>query len=165
MDLTGGGLGASLEAGYPIWSTRRLMFQPQVQIICQEFDFDRQEDAFSKVSFSGDDSMRGRVGFRLARTWALTEDLDGSSRLLTIAFTGDAWREFLGYSWTTFSALDGSNPQSFRSDLGGSWGELGGDATVQLGRHLSLYGNSQYSRGFDANRSAWTGSLGLRVNW
>lgn len=164
VEPVGWGGAASLEGGYPLVVSREWMLEPQAQVLYQGIHFGAVQDAASSVAFRDADSLRGRAGLRLAQTRGLSPH-SGASRLLTVALTADAWREFEGDNGTTIAALDGGNPQSFLSNLGGSWGEVGGDATMQLNRHASFYGSGQYGRGFDANRDAWTGSIGLRVNW
>lgn len=161
----GAGLATSLEAGYPIRVGETVLIQPQAQMVYQTFDFQSQRDAASITSFDANDSFRGRVGLRIARTVALRETRDGWARLLTVGLTGDSWGEFLGDNVATLTALDGSNPTSLASNMGGAWAEIGGDVTVQVTQHASVYGSGQYARGFEGDRAATMGSLGLRLNF
>ncbi|AMV21170.1 Antigen 43 precursor [Planctomyces sp. SH-PL14] len=161
----GAGLATSLEAGYPIRVGETFLIQPQAQMVYQTFDFQSQRDAASITSFNDNDSFRGRLGVRGARTIALRETRAGGPRLLTVGLTADSWGEFLGDNVATLTALDGSNPLSFASDMGGAWAEIGGDVTVQVTQHASLYGSGQYARGFEGDRAATMGSLGLRLNY
>ena len=66
---------------------------------------------------------RGWLGLRLARNWSLGARNEAFRRA-TLAVTGDVWHEALAENAMTLAAFDGSNPETFRSDMAGTWGEL-----------------------------------------
>lgn len=72
--MSGFGLAASLEGGYPFELGSDWVLEPQVQQIFQTIDFDSFNDGAAEVSFSDFDSLNGRVGARLSRTWEVDEN-------------------------------------------------------------------------------------------
>ena len=113
------------------------------------------------MDFTDTDSLVGRLGLRVARTWAndaAPEPLKttGWARL-------NLSHEFMDNPTTTFSSDDG--PVAFQADLGAYWLELNGGFTKQMSGISALYGNLGYQRNLDNDGHAWTGQLGVRFNW
>ena len=54
---------------------------------------------------------------------------------------------------------------ALRADLGEAWVELNTGFTLQVDRFTSLYANGSYQLGVEGDSEAWTGKIGLRVNW
>jgi outer membrane autotransporter protein len=73
------------------------------------------------------------------------------------------WREFRGDPVTEFSSETGFIP--FRANLFGNWAEINAGVSATLNRTTSLYANGSYQEGFDGRSFAYTGKLGIRVNW
>ena len=61
------------------------------------------------------DSLLGRIGARIGRTWALGDGL----RIITAWIRPSLWNEFRGNPITSFSSETGFIP--FHADLGGLW--------------------------------------------
>ena len=114
------------------------------------------------IRFRDDDFLSGRIGARLASTWALDQNVP-QPRLITAWLRGNVWHEFLGEPKTEFSSAVGFVP--FSADLRGTWGEVGAGISAQINRSASLYANANYQRSFDGDREAYEGKIGLRFNW
>ena len=138
------------------------MLEPQAQLIYQTLNISHAQDIAAVIRFRDDDFLTGRLGARLAKTWALDENVP-QPRLITGWLRANLWHEFLGDSKTEFSSQVGFVP--FRADLGGTWAELGAGVSAQITRSASLYANANYQRSFDGDRHAYEGKIGLRINW
>ena len=161
-DTEGFGLAASLETGYPFHLGSGIVLEPQAQLIYQTLNISHAQDIASVIRFRDDDFLTGRIGARLAKTWALDENVP-QPRLITGWLRANLWHEFLGDSKTEFSSQIGFVP--FRADLGGTWAELGAGVSAQITRSASLYANANYQTSFDGDRHAYEGKVGVRVNW
>lgn len=115
------------------------------------------------MRFSDADSLAGRIGARLARSWTLEATPGARPRLLTAWLKASLWNEFLGNPKTAFSSATGFIP--FRGDLGGSWAELKVGADAQLTKNAALYASAGYSIGLNGRSHAYDGRLGIKVSW
>ncbi|WP_371094514.1 autotransporter outer membrane beta-barrel domain-containing protein [Sinorhizobium sp. CB9] len=163
----GVGLAASLETGYPFDLGNGWSVEPQGQLVYQYISFDDLNDGAATVRFEDVDSLAGRIGGRVARTWSLSSEEQGSgatpARLATVWGRVNLWREFLADTTVKFSSASGFIP--FSQDLEETWieGELG--ASLQLTASTTLYGNVDYQTTFDNDAWSVGGKIGLRVNW
>lgn len=162
LQTDGWGLAASLEGGYPFDLGSGWQLEPQAQIIYQWFDFDDASDLAANVRFDDTTSLVGRLSARISRDWIHHDAPDYPLNSTAWARVG-VWHEFEGEPVTSFSSDDGYIP--FAVDLTGSWWELELGATREISRNVFFYGNVGYSQGFDDDRRAWEGKLGLRANW
>ena len=64
MDTEGQAVTLSVEAGYPIPVAQDWVVEPQVQVINQRIDLDKQNDGISEVKFDSQDYWTGRLGAR-----------------------------------------------------------------------------------------------------
>mgnify|MGYP003575273468 CR=1 FL=1 len=163
METDGWGFAASLEGGYPFRMRRDWILEPQAQVIYQWFDIDDASDEAATVRFDDTTSLVGRLSARLSRDWVHADDEPEAPLLSTFWSRASVWHEFRGEPVTSFSSDRGDIP--FAADLGGTWWELELGGTRELDRNVFLYGNVGYSQGFDDDRRAWEGKLGLRANW
>ncbi|MDU0339157.1 autotransporter family protein [Bosea rubneri] len=161
LDRDGFGFAASLEAGYPIVLGNGWTVEPQAQLIYQTLVNGSGHDGAALVRFSDVDSLAGRVGARVAKSWAL--DDGAKPRLLTTWVKASLWNEFLGNPKTSFSSATG--PIGFRSDLGGTWAEVKAGVDAQLTRNTAIYASAGYSVGTDGRSHAYDGRLGVKVSW
>ena len=128
--IDGWGVAASPEGGYPSHFDAGWLLEPQAQLIYQAIDFNDFND-FYDVRYSEEDSLAGRVGLRLARSWDLEEaqgDGRGTGprsevRQASLWLRGDLWHEFLEEPTIEFSSARSFIP--FTADLTGSWWKLG----------------------------------------
>lgn len=158
------GYAASLEGGYPIALGNGWIIEPQAQLMYQTIPTGSRSDGAALVRFSDVDSLAGRLGARLAKSWTLEEaSPQVRPRLMTAWLKGSIWNEFLGSPKTSFSSATGPIP--FRSDLGGAWAEIKAGVDAQITASTALYASAGYSVGFDGRSNAYDGKLGLKVTW
>ncbi|MBB4389393.1 outer membrane autotransporter protein [Rhizobium leguminosarum] len=164
QSIDGFGFAASLEGGYPFDLGDGWQFEPQAQIIWQTIRMDDFNDGAADVRYDNLNSLVGRIGARVARTWQAEEaTATDPARLATVWGRVNVWHEFTAKAQTEVSSSDGFVP--FSSNLDETWIELGLGATRQVSNNTSLYGNVNFSTSFDGDNYAWNGKLGLRVNW
>ena len=121
-------------------------------------------DGAALVRFSELESLAGRIGARLARSWALDEGTTSSKpRMMTAWLKASLWNEFLGSPKTSFSSATGFIP--FRSDLGGAWGEIKAGIDAQITRNTAIYASAGYSIGLDGRSHAYDGRVGIKFSW
>ena len=152
---------ASVEAGYPFQLRNQWIVEPQAQLMYQGVSLDKASDSAADVRFGNANSVAGRVGARLARSWAL--DGGAQPRLITAWLRGNVWHEFSADPRTEVSSETGFVP--FRSNLKGSWYELSAGANAQLTRTTTVYANLGYQKGFNRGIQAVSGTIGVRLNW
>lgn len=161
LDRNGFGFGASVEGGYPIALGQGWTLEPQAQMIYQTLVNSSGNDGAALVRFSDVNSLAGRIGTRLAKSWALDEG--ARPRMMTAWLKLSLWNEFLGDPKTSFSSATG--PITFHSDLGGSWLEARAGLDAQVARNTSLYASAGYSVGTEGRSHAYDGRIGLRLTW
>ena len=166
--VDGLGFAASLEGGYPFQLGGGWQIEPQAQLVYQTIDMGSFNDGAAEVRFEDLDSLVGRVGARLARTWAVGEEAQGNgeslARLATVWGRVNLWHNFLDAEVTTeFSSADGFIP--FTAELDDTWIQAGLGGSLQMTSARSLYGNVNYETTFDGGAHAFNGKLGMRVNW
>lgn len=164
ITTSGRAIAASLEGGYKFNLPQGYFIEPQAQLVYQNVDLSGAQDAAAQIRFGNVDSIAGRIGARFGRTWSLDDQrADGFARTITAWLRPNFWHEFRGDTMTQFSSDTGFVP--FRSDLGGSWGELNAGINGQIDRHTTLFANVSYQQRFDGQTNAYDGKLGIRVNW
>ncbi|UZF91271.1 autotransporter family protein [Bosea sp. NBC_00550] len=164
LNREGFGFAASLEGGYPIALGNGWIIEPQAQVIYQTLVNGSGNDGAALVRFSEVESLAGRIGARLARSWALEEGTTTSKpRMMTAWLKASLWNEFLGSPMTSFSSATGFIP--FRSDLGGAWGEIKAGIDAQITRNTAIYASAGYSIGLDGRSHAYDGRVGIKFSW
>jgi outer membrane autotransporter protein len=161
METNGRGLTASLEAGYSIDLGAGWRIEPQSQIIYQHLSFDDGQDRIGRVHYSGVDEVHGRLGARLTRDWDLASD-----GILTTWLRANLWHTFSADAEATFTNLEGANPVSLTTDLGGTWAQLGLGASARIAANVSLFASADYNVRLDSRQGQGVGGrLGLTVRW
>lgn len=161
----GFGIVASLEGGYAFKFGDGWSVEPQAQVIYQNVSFGNTRDAYGLYGFNDGDSLRGRLGVRVTKTWNMA-DQGKEQRLATAWLRANIWHEFMGKTTTTVSALNGANAMPFNSYLSGTWGELGAGATMQVSDKVNLFATGAYQHSLDGKgREGWDGRLGMTVKW
>lgn len=164
QSIDGFGFAASLEGGYPFDLGDGWQIEPQAQIVWQTIRMDGFNDGAADVRYDDLNSLAGRIGARVARTWEAEEaTATEPARLATMWGRVNLWHEFTAKAQTEVSSADGYVP--FSSDLNETWIEIGVGATRQISANASLYGNLNFSTTFNGDNYAWNGKAGLRVNW
>jgi outer membrane autotransporter protein len=161
LNTDGLGFAGSLEAGYPIRLGNGFFIEPQAQVVYQAISFEDARDLGATVRFRDVDSLAGRVGMRIARTFAL--DAGPQPRLMTAWLRPNLWREFRGDPKTEFSSETGFIP--FRAELRSTWFELNAGFSGEVAPGTALYANGGYQVALDGDGTAYTGKAGLRVSW
>ena len=165
QDVNGFGFAASLEGGYPFYFGNGWQIEPQAQLVYQNINMDSFNDGAAEVRFDDLDSLAGRIGARLARSWAVEEVAGGEpARLATAWGRVNVWHEFLDGSATTeFSSANGFIP--FSADLQQDWIEAGIGGSLQVTRSITVYGNVNYETTFDGDDWGAGGKIGMRIIW
>jgi outer membrane autotransporter protein len=164
QDVDGFGVAVSLESGYPFDLGDGWQLEPQAQVVWQTITVDDFNDGAADIRYDNTNSLAGRFGARVARTW----ESEGATplepaQLSTVWGRVNLWHEFAAEARTEISSAEGYVP--FSSGLDETWIEFGIGGTRQLLRKTSLYGNVNFSTTFDGDNYAWTGKVGVRVNW
>ncbi|UIP23749.1 autotransporter outer membrane beta-barrel domain-containing protein [Achromobacter deleyi] len=162
LKTDGYGFAASLEGGYPIALSGGWAIEPQAQLVYQHLSFGKRErDSYGLIGFDDSNSLYGRLGGRISKNWD-TE----SGRPTTIWARANVWDSFGARSKTTFAALDGANPVSLSTDLGGSWAQVGVGVSGQIAKNLTAFASGDYNFAIDQGRgTSVSGRVGIRMTW
>lgn len=164
MKPDGFGIIASLEGGYAFNLGNGFTIEPQAQLAYQNLSFDDVSDAYGRFNLSDEESLRGRLGVRLAKEWNVAGE--AHPRLVSTWLRTNVWHEFMGDATTTVSGLNGVYSTSVTSSLGGTWGEIGAGVSGQVSDAVALFATGAYNRSLDnKGREAWDGRLGVTVKW
>lgn len=164
LDTDGYGLIASLEAGYPVRLDEGLVLEPQAQLAYQHVHMDSGKDDYGRVSYENADTLLGRLGARLAKTWQTTSE--GRPLPSTAWLRVNVWNQFLNDPDTTFTTLDGDHPASVSSPLSGTWGEIGIGGSAFVTETVSLFAVGSYNHALDdSGMESWDAKAGLTVVW
>ncbi len=164
IEPNGFGIATSLEGGYALKFGSNWSLEPQAQLVYQHISFDHARDQFGFIWFEHAESLRGRLGFRLVKTWDIGDE--AMPRFVSGWLRTNIWHEFLGKTQTSLGTFDGRNMAPFTSDLGGTWGEISAGISGQASKNTHLFTTAAYNRSLDSKgREAWSGRLGLTINW
>ncbi|MET3463242.1 autotransporter outer membrane beta-barrel domain-containing protein [Variovorax atrisoli] len=156
----GTGLGLSVEAGRP-WQIgeSQWLIEPQAQLTYQVTRYRGFADNISPVDGFTSQSLRGRVGARLA--WNdKAERSDQLTRTNTFYFTANLLHEFKDPKAVT---IGGTAVGEWGKQ---TWAELGVGGQMPLSKTTYLYGGVQYQRSLSGtHREGVSGQLGVRVAW
>lgn len=158
----GMGYALSLEGGYPFPLSQSWTLEPQAQVDYSTLALESSSDLGARVHFHDNDSLVGRLSARLSRQWNRGDDAEQAVQSTGWARIG-VLREFRGAPITSFSSATGDVP--FRADMGGTWWELELGITSEFARNAFVFGNVGYAEGFDHDRRAWEGKVGIRFSW
>ena len=156
----GWGITASAETGYVVAFGGGYSVIPQGQLIYQRTSINGGTDQFSQISYNATDEIYGRLGARFAKGW-LTND----GRTVTAWAETNFWHQFGDDAQTTFTNLQGINPTTFTTSLGGTWAQVGLGLSGQLTRNVSVFGNADYNVALSQPGHSLGGRAGVRVNW
>lgn len=161
VEIEGTGYAGSLELGKAFALGNGLSLEPQAQVIYQSIDFADTADEAAEVQFSDAQSLAGRLGLRLTRDsqWNL-----GSGPLpLQGWLRANVWREFMADPKTAFSSDEGFVP--FRSDLKGTWAEIGGGVSGEVATGARIYASGGVQTDFGKQLTGWDLKVGFHLNW
>ncbi|WP_244421444.1 autotransporter outer membrane beta-barrel domain-containing protein [Allomesorhizobium alhagi] len=165
METDGFGLGALLEGGYPFYLGDGVVLEPQAQLTYQTIDLDDAHDVGAQIRFDDVQSLVGRLGVRLSRSWDLSPagTPAGDQRRALAWIRASVLNEFLGQPVTQFSSEDGFVP--FEANERGAGFKIDGGFDAELAKDVSLYGNLEFQHKFDGDDHAFGGELGLKVKF
>ena len=101
------------------------------------------------------------MGARLTKDWKTEKGKKASFWV-----RANLWHSFDSKAKTTFTATDGTNPTSLKTQLGGTWGQVGVGIEGQLTKRLSAFANCDYEQSLDKGKGhAVSGRIGLRYEF
>ena len=161
FNTQGWGITASAEAGYQVGLGNGYSVIPQGQLVYQRTSIDGGTDQFARISYSAPDEIYGRFGARFAKGW-LTND----SRVVTTWAEANFWHQFGEDAKTMFTTLEGANPATFATSLGGTWAQIRLGLTGQLMHNVSVFGDADYNIALaNQHGHSLSGRAGIRVAW
>jgi autotransporter family porin len=161
FDTHGAGVLASAEAGVPLQLARDIVFEPQMQVTYQRIGMAGAADGFSIAHFDASESLKARVGARLAKRFG-----GGTEPVVTAWLQGDIVHEFLGRSHATFFDMAGDNPLGFDAVLAGTTAAAGLGLSVQATPTTGFFATVHAGWGIaETHDRFWSGNIGLRHRW
>lgn len=163
QELDSGGWGAtgSVEAGLPYDLGRGWMLEPQVQLIYQHIALDDGQDDFGKVHYRGADTAYGRFGGRLVKAGYLN-----NGRPFAAWARVNLWHGFGSDATTVFSSLNGQNSIALKTDLGGTWTQVGLGVSGEVVRNVSLFASGDYNFAVDSRSGhSVQAQVGIKALW
>ncbi|WP_424956551.1 autotransporter outer membrane beta-barrel domain-containing protein [Hyphomicrobium sp. 1Nfss2.1] len=165
LTSNGAGVGASLEAGYPLLLSGGFSVEPQAQVAFQTVDISDASDIGAAVRFANANSLLGRIGARFVKTSSMAEFGGVASGVFTSWVRPSLWYEFLGDPTTSFSSEQGFVP--FTADLFGPTLALDAGFTAQVSADTAIYASASYQIGLGAGAEgdAYNGKIGVKLGW
>lgn len=161
LKSNGWGFAGSLEAGYSIALTEGWTLTPQAQLVYQHLSLDGGHDSYGTIDYRGSDAYYGRVGAKVSTDWALED-----GRSVTTFARANVWHDFGAQATTVFNTFDGLYPVALKTDLGGTWGQIGLGISGELSERVSLFGGADYNFAIGSGKgSSIGGHVGIRVRW
>jgi outer membrane autotransporter protein len=155
LDTEGRAVTLSLESGYPVPISEHWAVEPQVQVIHQSIDLDKQNDGISDVSFDSQDYWTSRVGLRLKGRY-LVNNLPVEPYL-----RANTWHTFGGKDTVTYNGVD-----RIKSDHKSTSADVGVGVVAKVSSNVSLYLAVDYDTHLDSQElEGGSGTLGVRVSW
>jgi hypothetical protein len=153
-DLSGTGITASLEGGYPFMIAEGLELEPQGQIIWQSVAFDPAADPFTTLNFHLADSFTGRLGLQLQ------DNMIAGGIPLQPRLFFHFWHSFGATDTTVFNSAI-----PIATNFGADAIEVGIGAAAHLEDKISGYGQFSYTTNVGGDyRQAILGTIGFRFD-
>lgn len=144
----------SLEGGYPFALTSDWTLEPQVQLIWNRTWLNETSDAFSTVSFDGNDTLTGRLGARLQGTF------DTSAGQFQPYVKANLWHTFDSEQAILFGS------DAIVTQMEGTSLELGGGIVAKLSEAVSLHVTGDYTTNLGGEKQRiFEGNVGLTLKW
>jgi outer membrane autotransporter protein len=153
---------ASLEVGKPFELGGGWKLEPQVQVIYGNSNLDNASDSTAIAnSWTIDDTVTGRAGFRLKRTWDYNQSSEGG--LFTAYLKANVWGRLSGDD--TVLAVGVSTPGSFKTR--NAWGDVGFGTTFSLSKTAEFFfdGDVEFSLDKARGGTALSGHTGFRLRF
>ena len=152
---------ASLEGGWRFSPTPTMYIVPQIQAVVDTFSLSQAYDPFGSINFPSQTYFRGRLGLLVGNRFAGSDP----AKPIDVWVRANVWNVFNGAAKTQFATTSNADPVIFSTLYGSSWLGLDAGVTAQLTKQAALYANGGYDYGFGLSRQAFTGRLGLQVQW
>ena len=150
----------SVELGQSLKLVDRLAFEPQVQLIYGDTQFDAATDSSGIENRVGiESSLIGRAGFRLKTT--KSEKYNAEGGLFSGYLKANLWHNLSGADVELFSAgqpVGGFEPKK-------TWVDVGLGTTLTVAKNTEIYFDADVEFGLDIKNTAGRGNVGLRFNW
>lgn len=155
LDTEGRAVTLSLEGGYPTPISEHWSVEPQLQVIHQSIDLDKQNDGISDVSFDAQTYWTARAGVRFKGRYLL----DGAPIEPYVRVNG--WHTFGGRDTVTYNGVD-----RIKSEHKASSVDIDAGVVARVSPSVGVY----LAVGYDANLDSEalegvTGTVGVRVSW
>ncbi|HUA08477.1 MAG TPA: autotransporter outer membrane beta-barrel domain-containing protein [Candidatus Acidoferrales bacterium] len=152
----------SIEGGAPpIALGGGFSLEPQAQAVYQHVALRSGNDDFGLIEYAPSQAVYGRIGARLVKSWSVEQRPQSAWLRLNV------WDSFHAQAQTTFADLNGSNPTTLPTALGGSWLQAGGGISSQVSSHIGVFASVDYRRAFGASATGHglEGRGGLTLTW
>lgn len=157
VSLSGHGVVASIEGGYPVPIAAGLRLEPQAQLVYQHISFNDFDDPYGHVAFDTPDAVFGRLGVRL---WA---DFTPRPMMLRPYLKANVWQDFTETDTIRFAGVHDIQSRHRATTL-----ELGGGAVAQLSPGFGLWASADYTTdvgGSDDSQEGVRGTGGVRLTF
>ncbi|MCL2349091.1 MAG: autotransporter outer membrane beta-barrel domain-containing protein, partial [Planctomycetaceae bacterium] len=159
FDTRGWSFAASGETGYMFAFANGYSIIPQGQLIYQRTSINSGADSFARIHYDATDEVYGRLGVRLAK------NRDTNNRRVTTWTETNFWHQFGGDARTTFTSLQGNNPATVTSPLGGTWAQIGLGLSGRLTDHVNAFGAADYNIEMERAGHSFGGQVGVEIGW
>lgn len=150
----------SLEVGKPIDLGSSFKLEPQVQLIYGSTGLDDTRDSTGILNtYDVEDSLTGRLGFRLKRTWDYDKSSEGG--LFTAYLKANVWGTLAGGDTGLTVGVSSQGVVQHRA----VWGDVGFGTTFSLSPNAEFFADADVEFGLDQGATALTGHTGLRVRF
>jgi len=163
LETDGLGFAASIEGGYPFLLDNGMVLEPQAQLVYQHVSLGDTSDVGGPVGFEDGQSLLGRIGVKLSKTWQLDPASDPDPREVEGWVRASLTNEFLGQPKAVFASEDGDVP--FQADLSGLGFTLDAGFDAEVADDVSIFGSFDYEQKFDGDARAFGGEVGLKVRF
>ena len=157
INISGYGVVASVEGGYPIPLWGGLKLEPQAQLVYQHINLDDVQDPYARVAYDTPDALFGRLGLRLSADLALLPFV------LRPYLKANIWHDFTETDVISFNGVHDIWSRHKTTTL-----ELGGGIVAQLSPSVGVWASAEYTTDIGDNpeeREGVRGTAGLRVVW
>lgn len=151
---------ASIELGKPVNIGSDFKFEPQGQLIYGNTKLDTVQDSTGVLNtFDVEDSLTGRLGFRLKRTWDYNPSSEGG--LFTAYLKANLWGTLAGGD--TRLKVGVSEPGEVRTRT--VWGDVGFGTTFSLSAKAEFFADIDVEFGLNQGATALSGHTGFRLRF
>ncbi|WP_160471909.1 autotransporter outer membrane beta-barrel domain-containing protein [Cupriavidus sp. SW-Y-13] len=158
ISTSGNSTTAQAEAGYQFGLGHGWAITPKLSLIYQRVSIGSTADSAALISFGPTNELYGRLGARVSKDWTATNNdktqLFGEFSL---------WSQ-LGdrNAKTTFTNLQGNNPTTTTSLLGGSWGQFKVGVNSQITKKINAFVAIDSSVSLDHTGYSIGGHFGIK---